>query len=87
MQQFNRRHRGIHAHQLRDGSTVWDVVMYHAGTCRKVGGFLTKHEAIRARHYMLATHPLDRLSFLTIPSDGDRSPSTSSTPSTKEKRP
>lgn len=82
-----RTHPGIHARQLQDGSTVWDVVISHAGIRRRICGFLTQQEAIRARHDILAAYRLDRVLRLTLPADWDCSPSISSTPSTKESRP
>ena len=67
-----RTHRGILARQLKDGSTVWDAVIYRANTRRKVCGFRTQLEAIAEWQRLQAAQNPDQLSFLTVPSDGDR---------------
>jgi hypothetical protein len=76
MPKLIRTHRGIHARQLQDGSIVWDIAISHAGIRRRIGGFLTKHEAIRAQHYILAAYRRDRFLRLTLPSGWDSSSST-----------
>lgn len=73
-----RTHQGIYVHQHQNGSTVWAVVIAHAGIRRIIGGFLTKQEAIKARHYILAAYRRDRVLRLTLPAEWDRSPSTHS---------
>ena len=71
-----RTHQGIYVRQHQNGSTVWDVVIAHAGIRRRIGGFLTKQEAIRARHYILTAYGRDQFLRFTLPSDWDRSSST-----------
>lgn len=65
-------YRGLIVRHLKDGSTVWDVVISRSGTRRKICGFRTRREAIAIWHRVKAAQRQDRLSFLTIPSDGDR---------------
>lgn len=71
-----RTHQGIRARQHKNGSTVWDVVISRAGIRRRIGGFLTQQEAIRARHFILVAYRRDQFLRFTLPSDWNRSSST-----------